>query len=76
MLDMKRRWTDADLYEHFGLTKKQIQYIEDTIHSREPIISLDSPIPASHLPGGVKYRPPGKEREAAETDSDSGDEVV
>lgn len=73
MLDMKRRWTDADLYEHFGLTTKQIQYIEDTIHPREPIISLDSPIPASHLPGGVKYRPPGKEREAAEADSDDGD---
>jgi site-specific DNA-methyltransferase (adenine-specific) len=76
MLDMKRRWMDADLYEHFGLTKKQIVHIEATITPRSVNLSLDSPIPASHLPGGVKYRPPGKEREAAEADSDSDDEVV
>ena len=31
-------------------------YIDRTIHPREPILSLDSPIPPSHLPGGVKYR--------------------
>jgi site-specific DNA-methyltransferase (adenine-specific) len=75
MLDMKRRWTDADLYEHFGLTKKQVEYIETTIHPREPILSLDSPIPPSHLPGGVKFRPPGKERDAAESGSDSDEDA-
>ena len=32
-------------------------------------LSLDSPIPASHLPGGAKYRPPGN-RAAAETDGE------
>ena len=74
MLDMKRRWTDPELYEHFGLTKKEIEYIEASIHPREPILSLDSPIPACHLPGGVKYRPPGREREAAESAGDEGDE--
>lgn len=55
-LDMKRRWTDEELYDEFGLTDDERGYIERTIHPREPILSLDSPIPASHLPGGVKYR--------------------
>lgn len=59
MLDMTRRWTDADLYQHFGLTEEEAQYIETTIHPRKPILSLDSPIPASHLPGGAKYRTGG-----------------
>jgi site-specific DNA-methyltransferase (adenine-specific) len=58
-LDMKRRWTDADLYEHFGLTENEAAYIEATIHPRDVILSLDSPIPATHLPGGSKYRAPG-----------------
>ena len=57
---MERRWTDADLYNHFGLTDDEIAYIESTIQPREPILSLDSPIPASHLPGGHKYRAPGE----------------
>lgn len=74
MLDMKRRWSDPELYEHVGLTKKQVEYIEAAIHPREPILSLDTPIPASHLPGGVKYRPPGREREASESTGDEGDE--
>jgi len=56
LLDMKRRWTDEELYDKFGLTDDERSYIERTIHPREPILSLDSPIPASHLPGGVKYR--------------------
>ncbi|MCX8214030.1 MAG: hypothetical protein OTJ97_05915 [SAR202 cluster bacterium] len=56
LADMKRRWTDADLYEHFALTEEEAAYIEAIIHPREPILSLDSPIPASHLPGGSKYR--------------------
>ena len=76
MMDMKRHWTDTDLYEHFGLTKKQVEHIEATITPRTVNLSLDSPIPASHLPGGVKYRPPGKERDAAEADPDSDDEDV
>jgi site-specific DNA-methyltransferase (adenine-specific) len=59
MLDMTRRWTDADLYEHFGLSEDEAGYIEATIHPRDVILSLDSPIPASHLPGGSKYRAPG-----------------
>ena len=65
-LDMTRRWTDADLYEHFGLTKDEANYIDSTIHPREVILSLDSPIPASHLPGGPKYRAPGEASEADE----------
>lgn len=56
MLDMTRRWTDADLYEHFHLASDEIAYIEQVIGPREPILSLDSPIPETHLPGGRKYR--------------------
>jgi site-specific DNA-methyltransferase (adenine-specific) len=69
LLDMKRRWTDADLYAHFGLTEEEAAYIEATIHPREPFLSLDSPIPSSHQPGGSKYRPSGAraETEAPET---------
>ena len=72
MLDMTRRWTDADLYAHFGFAGDEAAYIEATIHPREPFLSLDSPIPASHLPGGSKYRPPGAraETEAPETIED------
>ncbi len=55
-LDMKKRWTDADLFKEFGLTTGECAYIEATIHPREPFLSLDSPIPSSHLPGGSKYR--------------------
>ena len=54
LLDMKRRWTDADLYQHFELTDEEAAYIEATIHPREPILSLDSPVPASHQPGGAR----------------------
>jgi site-specific DNA-methyltransferase (adenine-specific) len=63
LMDMSRKWTDSDLYAHFKLTKAEISYIESSIHNREPIISLNSPIPESHLPGGVKYRPPGSRDE-------------
>lgn len=69
-MDMNRRWTDPDLYKHFGLTKAEATYIEDTIHPREAIISLDSPIPASHLPGGAKYRPPGTPEEPEPVEDD------
>ena len=74
MLDMKRRWTDEDLYKRFGLTKDEIAYIESTIHPREAILSLDSPIPGSHLPGGSKYRPPGQRTEEVEAQENGEDE--
>jgi site-specific DNA-methyltransferase (adenine-specific) len=54
-LDMNRRWTDEDLYKHFGLTPDESDYIESTIQPRSVNLSLGSPIPASHLPGGRKY---------------------
>ena len=57
MLDMKRRWTDEDLYDRFKLTREERDYVEKTIKPRSVNLSLDSPIPASHLPGGAKYRP-------------------
>lgn len=55
-LPMGREWTDASLYEHFGLTADDVNYIESSIHPREAVLSLDSPVPASHLPDGNKYR--------------------
>jgi site-specific DNA-methyltransferase (adenine-specific) len=55
-LDMKRAWTDKDLYDHFGLTAEERAYIDQAIHPRDVILSLDSPVPSSHLPGGAKYR--------------------
>jgi site-specific DNA-methyltransferase (adenine-specific) len=57
MLDMTRRWTDEDLYDHFGLTEDERAYIERSIKPRTVNLSLDTPVPASHLPGGSKYRP-------------------
>lgn len=55
-LDMARRWTDEDLYEEFSLTAEQRKYIEDSIKPRTVNLSLESPIPPSHLPGGAKFR--------------------
>ncbi len=57
MLDMTRAWTDEDLYAHFGLSDEEREYIEGSIAPRDVNLSLDSPIPVSHLPGGSKYRP-------------------
>ena len=74
LLDMKRRWTDGDLYEHFGLTEDEAAYIEESIHPREAILSLDSPIPASHLPGGAKYRDPNSRDVTEAPDSDAEDD--
>ncbi len=72
LLDMTRPWTDEDLYNHFGLSDDEREYIEASIHPRNAILSLDSPIPATHLPGGSKYRPPSEwaadESEGAEDD--------
>lgn len=56
MLDMSRRWTDDDLYEYFGLSEVEAAYIETTIQPRSVNLSLDSPIPRSHMPGGEKHR--------------------
>jgi site-specific DNA-methyltransferase (adenine-specific) len=76
VMDWTRRWTDADLYAHFELTAEEAAHIEATIHVREPILSLDSPIPPSHLPGGQKYREPEAltDTEATEVDEVDGDE--
>ena len=60
-LDFTRRWTDEQLYDRFGLDEDERAYVESTIKEREPILSLDSPIPASHLPGGSKHKPKKKE---------------
>lgn len=57
MLDMSKEWDDERLYEMVGLTQDEIAYVEATIKPRSVNLSLDSPIPASHLPGGAKYRP-------------------
>lgn len=55
MLDMTHPWTDEELYDKFGLTAEEREYIELCIAPRDVNWSLDSPIPASHLPGGKKY---------------------
>jgi site-specific DNA-methyltransferase (adenine-specific) len=55
-LDMSHRWTDKELYKRFGLSVEESSYIEATIKPRSVNLSLDSPIPASHLPGGEKHR--------------------
>ena len=68
---MTRRWTDEDLYQHFGLTSDERDYIEATIQPRSVNLSLDSPIPASHLPGGYKYS-----AKVAPDDLEDEDEVV
>ena len=62
MLDMTRAWTDEQLYDHFALTADEREYIESKIMPREVNWSLDSPIPASHPPGGSKYKP-GKDED-------------
>jgi len=70
LLDMTQAWPDEDLYAHFGLTQDEIDYIEATIKPRSVNLSLDSPIPASHLPGGSKYRPPGARVTAPDLEDD------
>lgn len=66
--EMTRPWLDEDLYVHYGLDSDEVEYIESTIHPREAILSLDSPIPASHLPGGSKYRPGNASEDGLEDD--------
>lgn len=62
-MDMTKKWLDPELYAYFKLTKAEISYVESCIHPRDAIISLNSPIPVTHLPGGVRYRPPGSRAE-------------
>ncbi len=69
-LPMSRTWTDSLLYAHFGLGQADIEYIEASIQPREPVLSLDSPIPATHLPGGRKYRAGEAPVEANDEDGD------
>src|SRR3546814_14244437 len=56
MLDMKRRWKDAQLYRKFGLTADERDYIQRSLQPRSVNLSLDSPIHAIPLPCGNKYR--------------------
>ena len=35
-MDMSKKWTDADLYNFFKLTKQEIQFIESCIRPMEP----------------------------------------
>lgn len=74
VLDMTRPWSDADLYKHFGLTEDEAAYIESTIHPRDAILSLDSPIPSSHLPGGSKYRQRGSTEDVSDAAEDKDGE--
>jgi site-specific DNA-methyltransferase (adenine-specific) len=70
MLDMTRHWTDQDLYDHYGLTTEERDYIERSINPRTVNLSLNSPIPASHLPGGAKYKDASLDETETETESD------
>lgn len=73
-IDMRKAWTDEELYEYFQLTQDEIAYVEASIKPRSVNLSLDSCIPSSHLPGGSKYRDPGFERDASDV-ADSEDEA-
>lgn len=55
-MPMQEEWNDTRLYDFFQLVEEDVEYIESSILPREPILSLDSPIPATHLPGGRKYK--------------------
>lgn len=70
-LDFTRAWSDAALYEFFDLAEEEIAYIESTIQPRSVILSLDSAIPASHLPGGSNY---GRPLDTEEDSEDGEDE--
>lgn len=69
-LSMRRRWTDEDLYKHFKLSADEIAYVDRVIAPRDLILSLDSPIPETHLPGGRKYRVGGGGSEDSEADEE------
>ena len=67
---MTKRWRDADLYAYFGLTADEIDYVESSIKLRSVNLSLNSPIPASHLPGGHKYRVAGADEPSEDAEED------
>ena len=69
-LDMKRLWTDEDLYREFGLDEGEIKYIERQIAPRDWINSLESPIPETHLPGGRKFKDVELIEELAESEDE------
>lgn len=56
MVDMSIRWSDEALYDEFGLSSNEREYVEASIQPIDANLSLGSPIPASHLPGGDKHR--------------------
>jgi site-specific DNA-methyltransferase (adenine-specific) len=58
-LPMSQPWNDPELYDHFDLSDDEIAHIEASIKPRSVNLSLDSPVPESHLPGGRKHRPTG-----------------
>jgi len=69
-LDMTKTWDDPTLYKKFALSSEEIAYIEKSIGDRDWIDSLDSPIPATHLPGGRKYKAGEAPVEADEDEDD------
>lgn len=72
-LDMKRSWTDEKLYARFGLTEAEIAHIEASIRPRSVNLSLDSPLPVSHLPGGRKHKPSADHGATESTAADEDD---
>lgn len=56
LMDMSKKWSDAALYQHFGLSEDQVRSIELAVGPRGWIDSLDSAIPSTHLPGGRKFK--------------------
>lgn len=58
-LDMNRQWSDDDLYKLFALTEEEISHVDASIKVRSVNLSLTSPVPDSHVPGGRKHRPAG-----------------
>ncbi len=69
-MDFGQAWNDDDLYRHFGLSDDEVNYIEATIQERSVNYSLDSPVPASHLPGGSNYGRQGEDDPNEEGDDE------
>jgi site-specific DNA-methyltransferase (adenine-specific) len=74
MMDMSKEWTDELLYKKFKLKPEEIAYIERAIGPRDWIDSLDSPVPATHLPGGRKYKAGDAPTESEDEDEDEDEE--
>ena len=73
-LDFTREWTDEDLYAKYELDASEILYIENSIHPRDFTDSLNAAIPATHLPGGSKYKDPDQRAETEGDDITEDDE--